>query len=119
MIAENNVPISSTLYCVMLRRFSSRFCPCIVVRLSITARQYGEVVSPSTRGYKLSRSQKSVMVQDLNCVQMRVSGCMNHYEFVLRAGTKAKSVTNNLPILSVLCLGVLFVQRKCSQLFFI
>jgi len=33
---------------------------------------------------------------------MRVSGCKNHYEFVLSAGTKAKSVTNNLPILSVL-----------------
>jgi len=52
--------------------------------------------------YKLSRRQKLVMVQDLNCVQMRVSGCVNHYEFVLGAGAKAKSVTNNLPILSVL-----------------
>ena len=52
--------------------------------------------------YKLSRSQKSVVVQDLNCVQMRVSGCNGHYEFVLSAGAKAKSVTNNLPILSVL-----------------
>ena len=62
--------------------------------------------------YKLSRSQKLVTVQDFNCVQMRalpteaerrwVSGCNNHYEFVLRAGAKAKSVTNNLPILSVL-----------------
>ena len=37
-----------------------------------------------------------------NCVQMRVSGCKNHYKFVLSAGAKAKSVTNNLPILSVL-----------------
>jgi len=53
-------------------------------------------------GYKLSRSQKFVTVQDLNCGQMRVSGCKNHYKFVLRTGTKAKSVTNNLPILSVL-----------------
>src|SRR4030042_2421758 len=52
--------------------------------------------------YKLSRSQKSVTVQDFNCVQMRVSGCNNHYKFVLSAGVKAKSVTNNLPILSVL-----------------
>ena len=52
--------------------------------------------------YKLSRSQKLVKVQDCNCVQMRVSGCNNHYESVLRAGAKAKSVTNNLPILSVL-----------------
>jgi len=52
--------------------------------------------------YNLSRSQKLVMIQDLNCVQMRVSVCNSHYEFVLRAGAKAKSVTNNLPILSVL-----------------
>ena len=52
--------------------------------------------------YNLSRSQKSVKVQDLNWRQMRVSGCNRHYEFVLGAGAKAKSVTNNLPILSVL-----------------
>ncbi len=52
--------------------------------------------------YKLSWSQKFITVQDLNCVQMRVSGCKNHYKFVLSAGTKAKTVTNNLPILSVL-----------------
>jgi len=58
--------------------------------------------------YKLSRSQESITMQDLNCVLMRVSGCNNHYKFVLRAGAKAKSVTNNLPILSVLCLGVIY-----------
>ena len=52
--------------------------------------------------YKLSLSQKTVTVQDFNWGQMRVSGCKNHYKFVLRAGAKAKSVTNNLPILSVL-----------------
>jgi len=52
--------------------------------------------------YKLSRSRKFVKVQDYNCGQMCVSGCKNHYKFVLRAGAKAKSVTNNLPILSVL-----------------
>ena len=52
--------------------------------------------------YKLSRSQKSVTVQDLNYEQMRVSECNGHYESVLGAGVKAKSVTNNLPILSVL-----------------
>ncbi len=56
--------------------------------------------------YKLSRSQKFVTVQDFNCGQMRVSGCNSHYKFVLGAGAKAKSVTNNLPILSVL--GALF-----------
>jgi hypothetical protein len=42
------------------------------------------------------------MVQDFNWGQMRVSGCKNIYEFVFGAGAKAKSVTNNLPILSVL-----------------
>jgi hypothetical protein len=62
--------------------------------------------------YKLSRSQKFITVQDLNYVQMSVSGCMGHYKFVLGAGAKArpydrtvgraKTVTNNLPILSVL-----------------
>jgi hypothetical protein len=46
------------------------------------------------------------MVQDFNCVMMRVSGCKNHYEFVLGAGAKAKTMTNNLPILSVLGLGI-------------
>jgi hypothetical protein len=48
---------------------------------------------------KLSRYTKHY------CGQMRVSGCKNHYKSVLRAGTKAKSVTNNLPILSVLAVG--------------
>jgi len=52
--------------------------------------------------YNLSRSQKSVTLHEFYGVQMRVSGCKNHYKFVLSAGSKAKSVTNNLPILSVL-----------------
>jgi hypothetical protein len=43
--------------------------------------------------------------KEFNCVLMRVSGCNNHYEFVLRVVAKAKSVTNNLPILSVLVAG--------------
>jgi hypothetical protein len=55
--------------------------------------------------YKLSRSQKFVKVQDFNCVQMRVSGCNSHYKIVLVAGAKAKSVTNNLPLLSVLAVS--------------
>ena len=59
--------------------------------------------------YKLSRRQELVTVQDFNCGQMSVSGCMNHYKFVLRVGAKAKSVTNNLPILSVLCAVLLFI----------
>ena len=53
-------------------------------------------------GYNLSRSKKSVMMLAFNYVQMCVSGCMNHYKVVLGTGAKAKSVTNNLPILSVL-----------------
>jgi hypothetical protein len=65
--------------------------------------------------YKLSRSQKFVKVQDFNCVQMRVSGCKDHYESVLRAGAKAKSVTNNLPILSVLGLGEILKLSGCNQ----
>ena len=52
--------------------------------------------------YKKSRSQIFVKVQDSNCGQMRVSWCNGHYKFVLGAGAKAKSVTNNLPLLSVL-----------------
>jgi hypothetical protein len=58
--------------------------------------------------YKLSRSQKFITVQDFNCGQMSVSRCNGRYEFVLGAGAKAKSVTNNLPLLSVLW-GVLFI----------
>jgi hypothetical protein len=30
------------------------------------------------------------MVQDFNCVQMRVSGCKNHYKFVLGGGAKVE-----------------------------
>ena len=52
--------------------------------------------------YKLSRSQQLVKVQNLTCMQMSVSGFNGHYEIVLVAGTKAKTVTNNLPLLSVL-----------------
>ena len=37
--------------------------------------------------YKLSRSQKTVTVQELVCGQMRVSGYMSHYKFVIGAGT--------------------------------
>jgi hypothetical protein len=56
--------------------------------------------------YILSRSQKFITVQNSNCVQMGVSGCNNHYKFILGAGAKAKTVTNNLPILSVLAVRV-------------
>jgi len=71
--------------------------------------------------YKLSRSQITVTVQDLDCVHMRVSGCNNHYKFVLWAGAKAKSVTNNLPILSVIsCWAILKLSllQELSRLSF-
>jgi hypothetical protein len=48
------------------------------------------------------------MEQDYNCGQMRVSGFGYHYGFVLVAGIKAKTVTNNLPLLSVL--GALLIS---------
>jgi hypothetical protein len=50
-------------------------------------------------------------VQDFHCEQMRASGCNGHYEFVLGAGAKAKTMTSNLPLLSVLA-GVLFNQGQ-------
>ena len=56
--------------------------------------------------YKFDRSQKTVTEQDFNCGQMSMSGYNNHYKFNLGAGAKAKTVTNNLPILSVLGLGL-------------
>ena len=50
----------------------------------------------------ISEAENCQGILNLNCQQMRVSGCNSHYRFVLGAGAKAKSVTNNLPILSVL-----------------
>jgi hypothetical protein len=41
-------------------------------------------------------------IEDLDCEQLRVSGCKNHYETVLGAGAKAKSVTSLLTLPSVL-----------------
>jgi hypothetical protein len=58
--------------------------------------------------YNVDRSQKFVKLQDFNCGQMRVSGCNDHYKSVLGAGAKAKSVTSNLPLLSVLGVALLF-----------
>ena len=43
----------------------------------------------------------------LNYVQMRESGYINHCVTVMLADTKAKTVTNKLPQLTVLCLGLL------------
>ena len=68
--------------------------------------------------YKLSRSQKFIKLQDLNCGQLRVSGCNGNYKFVLDAGAKAKSVTNNLPLLSVLWLVVCPELLQGTKMFF-
>ncbi len=46
--------------------------------------------------YKLSRSQKSVKVQDFNCGQMHVSGCNNHYEICLGCRSKSKKCDKQL-----------------------
>jgi hypothetical protein len=40
----------------------------------------------------------------------------NHYKLVLGAGAKAKTVTNNLPILSVLAFRGMFNQSHCPLL---
>ena len=68
--------------------------------------------------YKLSRSQKFVKVQDSDCVQMSVSRFDSHYESVLEAGAKAKTVTNNLPLLSVLWAGVCPESLQGTKMFF-
>jgi hypothetical protein len=56
-------------------------------------------------------------------MQMRVSGCNNHYEFILSAEAKAKTVTNNLPILSVLAfranLKTVTMRRICHDVKFV
>ena len=61
--------------------------------------------------YKVDRSQKTVTVQDLNCGQMSVSGCKNHYKTVLGAVAKAKAVTSLLPQPSVSGTGFIFLYR--------
>ena len=71
-------------------------------RVFLPVQKFDKWALAQCRGAKLSRRQNLVKVQDFNCVQMRVSGCHGHYKYVLSAGAKAKSVTNNLPILSVL-----------------
>ena len=51
--------------------------------------------------YKFDRSQKTVTVQDFYCEQMSVSGCKFWQDLSWEQGA-AKTMTNNLPILSVL-----------------
>jgi hypothetical protein len=47
-------------------------------------------VTGAVSRWYLSRSQKSVTVQDFNCGQMCESGCSNYYKIVLGAGAKQK-----------------------------
>jgi hypothetical protein len=51
-------------------------------------------------------------------VQMRESGFNSHYKFVLGAGAKAKTVTNNLPLLSVLVAGLFIAPMFPESLSF-
>jgi hypothetical protein len=59
--------------------------------------------------YKADRSQKVIKVYNALLGVVRESWCNGHYEFVLGAGANAKSVTNNLPLLSVLCPVLIFL----------
>ena len=58
------------------------------------------------RGADCLGASKSIPVQDLNCEQMRESGCNSYNDLILRAEPKAKTVTSPLIIPAVLCLGV-------------
>ena len=68
--------------------------------------------------YNLSRSQKTVKMQDLDCVQVRVSGCKFWQDLSWEQGA-AKTMTNNLPILSVLCVDFYLVSIDLSIKYFI
>jgi hypothetical protein len=57
--------------------------------LSHGAEIWSKTVAQRSR-YKLSRRQKFITVQDFNCVQMRVSGCMIYNKSVKVAGAKQK-----------------------------
>jgi len=59
------------------------------------------------RGTNLQRSRKFIKVQNFNCEQLRESGFITYYKFVLVAGTYAKTVTSLCTLLSVLC-GAVF-----------
>ena len=77
---------------------------CLGFRTLVSGRRRSvavEVVSETATG----------KVQEFNCVQRRESGFYNHYEFVLHAGAKAKTVTSNLPLLSVLCVAFFCLDK--------
>jgi hypothetical protein len=70
---------------------------------------------PSTR-----EGQKAVTVQDLNCEQMSVSGCKNHYKFVLGAGAIKNRDKLIDPTIRVMCCPDLFSYGNLGlfQVFF-
>jgi hypothetical protein len=94
-----------TCFCRHGTRFDrSRACRGTILNEDGKLSRY-RIINESTGAvsrYKDDRSQEFITVQGFYCGHMRVSGCNGHYEFVLGAGAKAKTVTNNLPILSVL-----------------
>ena len=64
--------------------------------------------------YKFDRSQSAswrITLQDLYCGQMSVSGCKFQQDLSWEQGA-AKTMTNNLPILSVLALVIYFCRVK-------
>ena len=63
-----------------------------------------------------SKPENCQGILKFNCEQMRVSGCKNYYKAVLGAGAKAKSMTNNLPILSVLGLVLFYLKIRMTYL---
>jgi hypothetical protein len=60
--------------------------------------------------YKLSWNQKFDKVKKYDYMQVSVYWFSSHYEFVLGAGAKAKTVTNNLPLLSVLGVVICYLS---------
>ena len=60
------------------------------------------------RGYKFDRSQKSVTLQDLYCDQVRAPGWKFWRDLPWEQGA-AKTMTSNLPILSVLAATKLLI----------
>jgi sorbitol-specific phosphotransferase system component IIC len=56
-----------------------------------------------------------VKVQNFNCVQLRESGYMVVHLFRQVAKSHAKSMTNNLPLLSVLAIVMTFDINKATE----
>ena len=104
------VPVARRVWRVFLPsgyKFYCVHCACrgtklISGREIVPVREVYKWALAQCRGISLSRRQKIVMVQDFDCVQMRVSGCNSLKNLSWVVGAKAKTVTSNLPLLSVL-----------------